>query len=68
MVEENSEIRKLLDRFLNKNLNDSAAWLGLYSKKLSEGEYSDGIFKIIEPLYMSAQNVGFKKWTKRLEA
>ena len=68
IAEENSEIRKLLDKFLNKNLNDSAARLDLYSRKLSEKEYSDGIFKIIEPLYMSAQNVGFKKWTKRLEA
>ena len=68
IAEENTEIRKLLDKFLNKNLNDSAARLDLYSRKLSEKEYSDGIFKIIEPLYMSAQNVGFKKWTKRLEA
>lgn len=33
MVEENSEIRKLLDRFQNKNLNHSAEMLELYSKK-----------------------------------
>ena len=57
-----------IEIFYIENLNDSAARLDLYSRKLSEKEYSDGIFKIIEPLYMSAQNVGFKKWTKRLEA
>ena len=67
IAEENSEIKKLLDKYLNKNLNDSAARFDLYSKKLSEEEYYDGIFRIIELLYISAQNVGYKKWIKRLK-
>ncbi len=61
IAQENSQIAKLLNSYLNSNLNDTAARFDLYTKALSEQEYSDGIFKIIEPLYMSAQNAGYRQ-------
>ena len=67
IAQENSQIAKLLNSYLNSNLNDTAARFDLYTKTLSEQEYSDGIYKIIEPLYMSAQNAGYRQWTKRPE-
>lgn len=68
LAEENKQIKKLLDSYLNHNLNDMTTKAELYSKNIDEGEYKDGIFKIIEPLYMSAQNAGYKKWVNRLGA
>ena len=32
---------------------------------IGEDEYKEGIFRILEPLYMSAQNAGYKKWVNR---
>ena len=66
IAEENSRIKKLLNSYLNSNLNDDRTRLELYEKHISEGKYEDGIFKIIEPLYMSAQNAGYKQWANRL--
>lgn len=37
----------------------------LYTMNIGEDEYKEGIFRILEPLYMSAQNAGYKKWVNR---
>ncbi len=66
LAEENKQIKKLLDSYLNHNLNDTTIRLELYTKSIDENEYTDGLIKIIEPLYMSAQNAGYKLWTNRL--
>ncbi len=65
-AEENSQLKKLLESYLNHNLNDATARVELYEKTVSETEYKDGIYRIIEPLYMSAENAGYKKWEKRI--
>lgn len=65
LAEENKQIKKLLDSFLNYNLNDTTTRGELYTKNIGEDEYKEGIFRILEPLYMSAQNAGYKKWVNK---
>lgn len=65
LAEENKQIKKLLDSFLNYNLNDTTTRVELYTMNIGEDEYKEGIFRILEPLYMSAQNAGYKKWVNR---
>lgn len=68
LAEENKQIKKLLNSYLNHNLNDITTKTELFSKSIDVDEYKEGIFKIIEPLYLSAQNAGYKQWVNRIGA
>lgn len=67
IAESNVQIKKLFKLYLDNNLNDSSIRVDLYTKVVSESEYEEGILKIIEPLYLSAQNAGYTPWDKRIE-
>lgn len=66
VAKENTQLSKLFSSFLDNNLNDSKTRIELYEKPVSEKEYKIGITKIIEPLYLSAENAGYKPWVDRI--
>ena len=67
VAETDSRIKKLLKKYLEKNLNDMTVKMDLYTNHIEEKQYEKGISKIIEPIYLSAQNAGYKEWINRIE-
>ncbi len=61
----NKEIGKLLKSFMVKNLNNEDIKAKLYQEQISNGDFEKRMRGIIEPIYLSARNIGFADWSNR---
>jgi hypothetical protein len=66
IANENKEMMKLFQKFKKKHLNSYDIENKLYRKDISEGEFSQNLISIVKPVYLSASNMGFGDWNKRI--
>lgn len=65
MASENKNIGKLYETFKKKHINGTDIEDRLYNKQNNEKEFDRILGNIITPIYISANNMGFKDWEKR---
>lgn len=62
VAESNSKIKALLKDYLDNNLNDNNIRCNLFERQLTEDEYRKKLSDIVEPVYHSACNAGYRMW------
>ncbi len=63
MMWEYPKVHEEFDRCAKEHLNNQEIKGRLYRENLSEGDFTEELRKIIFPVYQSAENAGFSKWT-----
>lgn len=55
-------VREIFEKCRKEHINSDEAWMKLYSPELSRESFTHNLGEILQPVWLSAHNLGFKEW------
>ena len=55
-------VREVFEKCRKEHINSDEAWMKLYSPELSRESFTRNLGEILQPVWLSAHNLGFKEW------